>query len=291
MRWSTILWIKLSMRRGSQTVRQRSAKSLKSVRLRSTPPFFLLWSGMSDLLGKNILTAQLFLVGNSIFYSGIIPFVRQTLSHSLNISMWKEVVGWTPSHIQYSAGAFFSALSMRAGKSSRIMWRTEGVFWFQIMVAKSSGCYGEAHTPKSQDGRFAVEYRLPEGFTAWHNGEKLNNTQGMFFVWYDWIFPVDGLYFITVFVQQENFYHESFFQPDISKQKPPDGGICFLRVVRNLSCLQYALSVERRWFSYPCSAAWYECIWDCQISLYRLDFASWKCDLSIYWILYRKNVF
>ena len=28
------------MRRGSQTVRQRSAKSRKSVRLRSTPPFF-----------------------------------------------------------------------------------------------------------------------------------------------------------------------------------------------------------------------------------------------------------
>ena len=30
------------MRRGSQTVRQRSAKSHKSVRLRSTPPFFAL---------------------------------------------------------------------------------------------------------------------------------------------------------------------------------------------------------------------------------------------------------
>ena len=30
----------LIMRRGSQTVRQRSAKSHKSVRLRSTPPFF-----------------------------------------------------------------------------------------------------------------------------------------------------------------------------------------------------------------------------------------------------------
>ena len=33
------------MRRGSQTVRQRSAKSRKSVRLRSTPPFFCLFSG------------------------------------------------------------------------------------------------------------------------------------------------------------------------------------------------------------------------------------------------------
>ena len=45
------------MRRGSQTVRQRSAKSRKSVRLRSTPPFFclfnfprLIWTITSDAL-------------------------------------------------------------------------------------------------------------------------------------------------------------------------------------------------------------------------------------------------
>ena len=37
------------MRRGSQTVRQRSAKSRKSVRLRSTPPFFLPESGQKNM--------------------------------------------------------------------------------------------------------------------------------------------------------------------------------------------------------------------------------------------------
>ena len=35
---------------------------------------------------------------------------------------------------------------------NNIYWRTEGVFWFQIMVAKSSGCYSEAHTPTAQNG-------------------------------------------------------------------------------------------------------------------------------------------
>ena len=86
------------------------------------------------------------------------------------------------SHVLYHY--FASVLGVRPRNVQKKEWNIDPLFvdldFAEGTLTHSTGdIFVRWH---KQDGRFAVEYRLPEGFTAWHNGEKLNNTQGMFFV-------------------------------------------------------------------------------------------------------------
>ena len=134
-----------SMRRGSQSVRQRSAKSLRPVRLRSTPPFFCLFDGLwqkllSSLILKITAAWQIFKLKYSLFlklqrvFHLLFIFYRAFLAQTgIWWTKWTKWTKWTRKskvvHVVHAVHQVHLKLFLRIQKKYQ-----SGLFQFRLSV-------------------------------------------------------------------------------------------------------------------------------------------------------------